>query len=99
MKTVRRVGASLAALAMLGTAVVIAVLYPAVAHGWNPHAVTGSMGDFALNVYYPSKAFLDGGNPYDQSSYLSGYPVDIPFPPYMPVMLLLHLPFAWLSFH
>jgi hypothetical protein len=57
------------------------------------------MADFALNVYYPSKAFLDGGNPYDQSTYLANYPVDLPFPPYAPVMVLLHLPFAWFSFH
>jgi len=94
-----RLETSLASVVFFGLALMVAVLRPAFEHGWNLRAVTAGMIDFALNVYYPSRAFLDGVSPYDRATYLSGYPVDTAFPPYMPVTLLLHLPFAWLPFH
>ena len=98
MRRIRaRLGAVVAA-AFFSLAFVLAILHPSFKLGWHVHAVPGSTLDFGLNVYFPSKAFLEGGNPYDQASYLSNYPVDAAFPPYLPVTLLLHLPFALLPF-
>lgn len=94
-----RGGALLASVAFLGIALLVAVFRPAFGHGGNLRAVTALMNDFALNVYYPSRALLDRVNPYDQATYLARYPVDSAFPPYLPVTLLLHLPFACLPFH
>ena len=53
--------------------------------------------DFALAVYYPVRAFLDGSNPYDQPPYLASYPVPNAFAPYLPSTLVLHLPFAFVD--
>jgi hypothetical protein len=53
--------------------------------------------DFALVVYYPVRAFLDGSNPYDKASYLAQYPMRAAFGPYLPGTLLLHLPFGFMS--
>lgn len=53
------------------------------------------MDDFHVAVYYPVRAFLDGGNPYHSSSYVTKYPVS-PFPVYAPATLLLYLPFGML---
>ena len=53
--------------------------------------------DFPLAIYYPVRAMLDGGNPYDRVSYLNHYPISQPFAPYAPGTLLLHLPFGLLS--
>src|SRR5262249_57031367 len=47
-------------------------------------------------VYYPVVASLDGRNPYDQSAQARTYPVGQPFPPYLPLTLLAHLPFGLL---
>src|SRR5262249_25021721 len=52
--------------------------------------------DFRDAVYYPVVAFLDGRNPYDQSAQARTYPVGQPFPPYLPLTLLAHLPFGLL---
>ena len=52
--------------------------------------------DFEIAVYYPARAFLDGLDPYDQGPYLARYPVQAPFPPFLPASLLLHAPFALL---
>jgi Glycosyltransferase family 87 len=57
----------------------------------------GAQSDFALAIYYPVRALLDGVNPYDRASYLSHYPVRVPFAPYLPSILLLHLPLGFLS--
>jgi hypothetical protein len=53
--------------------------------------------DFALAVYYPVRAFLDGSNPYDKPLYLAHYPVRVAFGPYLPSTLLLHLPLGFMS--
>ena len=52
--------------------------------------------DFQIAVYYPARAFLDGLDPYDQGPYLARYPVQAPFPPFLPASLLLHAPLALL---
>jgi hypothetical protein len=52
--------------------------------------------DFETAVYYPARAFLDGLDPYDQGPYLARYPVQAPFPPFLPAALLLHAPLALL---
>ncbi len=52
--------------------------------------------DFRDAVYYPVVAFLDGRNPYDQPAQARTYPVGQPFPPYLPLTLLAHLPFGLL---
>jgi hypothetical protein len=56
----------------------------------------GPHSDFAQAVYYPVRAFLDGVNPYDGSSYLAHYPVRDAFAPYLPSTLVLHLPFGFM---
>jgi len=55
----------------------------------SPHAH-----DFPLIVYYPERAFLEGGSPYDRASYLAHYPDSEPFAPYLPGILLVDLPFG-----
>ncbi|HOC42259.1 MAG TPA: glycosyltransferase family 87 protein [Thermoanaerobaculales bacterium] len=52
--------------------------------------------DFRDNVYYPAKAFLSGGNPYDRETHVATYPVRVRFPPYTPLFLLAHAPFGLL---
>jgi Glycosyltransferase family 87 len=52
--------------------------------------------DFRDAVYYPVVAFLDGRNPYDQAAQARTYPVGQPFPPYLPLTFLAHLPFGLL---
>lgn len=52
--------------------------------------------DFGAAIFYPARAFLDGGNPYDAEWYLAHYPADSPFA-YPPGVLLLSLPFAALG--
>jgi hypothetical protein len=58
--------------------------------------LTESRIDFERAVYYPARAFLDGLDPYEQHAYLARYPIDAPFPPFLPATLLLHLPFGLL---
>ncbi len=53
--------------------------------------------DFRDAVYYPSQAFIHGVNPYDASTYLELYPAGQHFPPYSPLTLVVHLPFAALQ--
>ncbi len=52
--------------------------------------------DFRTAVYYPAVAFLAGDNPYDAAAFTRTYPVPVNFPPYSPLTILLHLPFALL---
>jgi hypothetical protein len=59
--------------------------------------LTESRIDFERAVYYPARAFLEGLDPYEQHAYLARYPIDAPFPPFLPASLLLHLPFGLLS--
>ena len=58
--------------------------------------LTESRIDFERAVYYPARAVLDGLDPYEQHAYLARYPIDAPFPPFLPANLLLHLPFGLL---
>jgi hypothetical protein len=47
-------------------------------------------------VYYPVVALLDGNNPYDTAAFFRTYPVQQEFPPYLPSLLTVHLPFGLL---
>ncbi len=57
----------------------------------------GWLTDFRDAIYYPSRALLQGINPYDPSVFYETYPVGQEFPLYSPVHLVMHLPFAALS--
>src|SRR5262245_5494362 len=57
---------------------------------------TWVMCDFFGAVYYPVVAFLSGENPYDTERFLALYPVSEPFPLYLPMVLLVHLPLGLL---
>ncbi len=52
--------------------------------------------DFLGVVYYPAVAFLVGDNPYNAAFFLNNYPVFFAFPPFLPAVFLVHLPFALL---
>ena len=56
------------------------------------------LADFRDNLYYPTFALLQGDNPYDAPTYVQRYPVRHAFPPYAPLTLGLHVPFALMSF-
>lgn len=58
----------------------------------SPDAVHWVMQDFRDAIYFPVRAVLDGGNPYGLRDYMAAYPVGQPFPPYSPLLLLLHAP-------
>lgn len=57
-----------------------------------------TMSAFRDATYFPVVAFLEGNNPYDVAHYMKAYPVGDVFPPYLPMTLILHLPFGFLSF-
>lgn len=52
------------------------------------------MTDFYSGGYYPVRALVEGGNPYDREQFMATYPVADGFPPYLPATLILHLPFG-----
>ena len=54
------------------------------------------MMDFYSGAYYPVRALLTGEDPYDGARFLALYPVVDMYPPYLPLTLLLHLPFGLL---
>jgi hypothetical protein len=54
--------------------------------------------DFRDAIYYPVVALIDGNNPYDTAAYFRTYPVQQEFPPYLPGLLAIHLPFALFHF-
>jgi hypothetical protein len=58
---------------------------------------TWVMTDFKTAIYYPVVAFLSGENPYAVERFMQLYPVDAGFPLYLPMTLLVHLPFGFLS--
>lgn len=62
-----------------------------------PEAARWVLQDFRDAVYYPTVAFFDGRNPYDQTAQAREYPVGQPFPLYLPLTFLLHAPFALFS--
>jgi hypothetical protein len=53
--------------------------------------------DFRDAVYYPAVSFLQGGNPYG-ASFPRTYPVGSALAPYLPLTLLVHLPFGLMPF-
>lgn len=55
-----------------------------------------AMVDFREVIYYPTRAFLDGLNPFDSSRYLELYRVPVPVSPYAPALFLLFAPFGLL---
>lgn len=55
------------------------------------------MTDFYSSHYYPVQAFLSGENPHDRERFMALYPVGDPYAPFLPINLLLHLPFGLLS--
>ncbi|HEY2388244.1 MAG TPA: glycosyltransferase family 87 protein [Candidatus Binatia bacterium] len=79
-----------------GTVVAGAAFAVAVALTVARHLVAPLFLDFGAALFYPARAFLDGGNPYDAAWYLAHYPADSPFA-YPPGVLVLALPFAALS--
>ena len=52
--------------------------------------------DFRTNLYYPALALLEGHDPYDVAALVQRYPIVPPIPPYAPLVLLAHAPFALL---
>src|SRR5262249_21229497 len=89
----RTIMASCIALGGLGF-VVFRLVSLANIFGWR---ATWLLTDFDETTYYPIAAFLAGGNPYNAVTFLASYPVDSPFPLYLPMILLIHLPFGLLS--
>ena len=63
-----------------------------------PHSGNAGLQDFRDTFYYPVVSFLEGNNPYDPSSHVRTYPVGNTFPLYLPLSLILHLPFGLLPF-
>ena len=61
-----------------------------------PDAVHWVMQDFRDAIYFPVRSFLDWGNPYDSRVHMATYPVGQTFPPYSPLLLLLHAPLGLL---
>jgi Glycosyltransferase family 87 len=55
-----------------------------------------AMIDFYSGAYYPVRALLEGGNPHDRTWFLGHYPVADMYGPFLPVNLLIHLPFGLL---
>lgn len=62
-----------------------------------PIAAQWGLADFRDNLYYPVVSFLEGQNPYDRAAYMRRYPVVNGFPLYLPLTLLIYLPFGLLS--
>jgi hypothetical protein len=54
--------------------------------------------DFNDAVYQPGRALIEGVNPYDADAFPRAFPVRYPFPLYLPAMLAVHLPFAFVPF-
>jgi Glycosyltransferase family 87 len=55
-----------------------------------------AMNDFYSSVYYPVITFLDGENPYDRVRLKALHPEVEEYPPYLPLNLVLYIPFALL---
>jgi hypothetical protein len=55
-----------------------------------------AMVDFYSGAYYPVRALFDGENPHDRTRFMAVYPVAEMYAPFLPLTLLIHLPFALL---
>lgn len=62
----------------------------------DPDAVHWVMQDFRDAIYFPVRSLLDWRNPYDSRVHMATYPVGQTFPPYSPLLLLLHAPLGFL---
>jgi hypothetical protein len=56
-----------------------------------------AMNDFYSSVYYPVLAFVNGENPHDGERLKALYPQVEEYPPYLPLNLVLFLPFSLLG--
>ncbi len=56
-----------------------------------------AMNDFYSSVYYPVVAFMHGENPHDRERLKALFPQVEEYPPYLPLNLVLYLPFGLLS--
>ena len=64
----------------------------------HPELPRWALQDFRDAVYYPVLAFLQGHNPYDPAEMLQRYPIGLPFAWYLPMTLIIHLPFGLLPY-
>lgn len=64
----------------------------------HPDSSAWALQDFRDTVYFPVVAFLDGRNPYDAASYIRDDPVSRTLPLYLPILLIIHLPFGLLPY-
>jgi len=91
---------SMTALCVIAFLVVVFASWMRVSHHMNVPGVVNNqqwaLTDFRDAVYYPTVAFLNGDNPYDQPTFVARYPVRVAFSPYTPLFLLVHVPFALL---
>lgn len=55
-----------------------------------------AMVDFYSGAYYPVRALLEGENPHDRVRFMAVYPVAEMYAPFLPLTLLIHLPFGLL---
>ena len=95
--TARRSRASLAALALVAALGLAMLRVTTLSHiGGVRLSADWALNDFRAIVYSPVRAFIDGVNPYDRTAYHAHFPEVEPFPPFLPSMLLLHLPFGFL---
>ena len=73
--TVRRPRVLLAALALIAALGIAALRVTTLSNiGGVRLSANWAMTDFRSNIYFPVRAFVDGGNPYDRGSYRAHYP-------------------------
>ena len=95
----RRPGGALAIVAFLVVTAIVA--YRVVTHlnvPGHPEVPRWALQDFRDAVYYPVVAFLQGHNPYDPADMLRRYPIGLPFPWYLPMTLVIHMPLGLLPY-
>jgi len=95
--TTRRSLVSLAALALVAALGLAMLRVTTLSHiGGVRLSADWALNDFRAIVYSPVRAFIDGVNPYDRAAYHAHFPEVEPFPPFLPSMVLMHLPFGFL---
>jgi hypothetical protein len=95
--TIRRPRVLLAALALIVALGIAALRVTTLSDvGGVRLSASWALNDFRAIVYSPVRAFIDGVNPYDRAAYHAHFPEVEPFPPFLPSMLLMHLPFGFL---
>jgi hypothetical protein len=81
---------------LLGLAVAIGRVGVGTIAPTRPVSAHWVMTDFYSSAYYPVRALLDGENPHDSKRFRARYPAADRYPPYLPVNLIIHLPFGLL---